>query len=112
MLDAAKLSLKEAERFEASADEVERSRSNDCSVGSIDAERVENLRKFGRDELLLANAQASIAVAEALSKQATSPDELFRRAGFGTEKLRERSAPSFYCGQPGCTTCPRSSTDR
>lgn len=68
MLDAAKLSLKEAERFEASAEEVERSPSNDCSPGSLDAERVEHLRKLGRDELLLANAQASIAVAEALSK--------------------------------------------
>lgn len=67
MLDAAKLSLKEAERFEASAEEVERSRSNDCSPGSIDAGRVEHLRQLGRDELLLANAQASIAVAEALA---------------------------------------------
>lgn len=76
MLAAAKLSLKEAERFEASAEEVERSRSNDCSVGSLDAERVEHLRQLGRDELLLANAQASIAVAEALAtdKYDDAPD--------------------------------------
>ncbi len=72
-LDAAKLSLKGAERFEASAEEVERSSSNDCSPGSLDAERVEHLRKLGRDELLLANAQASIAVAEALSRQEAAP---------------------------------------
>ena len=72
MLDAAKLSLKEAERFEASAEEVERSLSNDCSVGSLDAERLQRQRRLGRDELLLANAQASIAVAEALASS-TAP---------------------------------------
>ena len=52
-LDAAKLSLKEAERWEAQADD-----DPDALVGP---------RKRMRDELLLANVQASIAVVEALA---------------------------------------------
>lgn len=66
MLQAAQLSLAEAERYESNAEE-QRSRDATHSRTSYEAMR---------DELLLANVQASIAIAEALTADKRSaPDE-------------------------------------
>lgn len=82
MLEAAKLSLKEAERFEANAEE-QRSRHTAAARSSAEAMR---------DELLLANVQASIAVAEALTAdKQPDPDAPSKLKGYdyAREEARE-----------------------